>query len=238
MSISLVVTIIVIAVLFLFLLLGAYRGFLRIILTTFSLVITLVLAGALFKPISNYIENKTVIGPRVEHRLEEYVNSALDGVTGTVQNAETAFIEALPLPSSMKAELAAKNTLAGYADQGVTSFSEYIARNLSSLVIRILTYVLLFILIFLILRLILRLSNLINHIPVLGGINRLFGAIFGVAEGVLFLWIACMIIMMMSGTDFGVTCEKVIRGSQVLTFIYEHNYLAQIVNSVVGIFKL
>ena len=83
-----------------------------------------------------------------------------------------------------------------------------------------LAYVILFLVIYLVLRLILRLSNLINHIPILGGVNRIAGAVIGLAEGVIFLWVICMIIMMMSGTDFGITCERAIVNSPFLNFIY------------------
>ena len=237
MAVSWIVMIIVILILLAFLIIGAYKGFLRIILTTFSLIITIILAGVLAKPLADFAENRTVIGPRIETKIENYVNEKLGPVSGTVETAETSFIEALPLPAAMKEDLKAKNTVAGYVDQGVDNFAEFIAKNLTTIIIKVFSYVLLFILIFLVLRLILRLSNMINHIPILGGINRLGGAIIGLAEGVLFLWVACMVVMMLSGSDLGIACEKVIRENPVLTFIYEHNYLMDIVNGVLGIFK-
>ena len=238
MNASLIATIAVVIFLLVFLLNGFIRGFLRILLTTFSLVLTVVLAGTLSKPLADFAENGTVVGPRVQHRIEEYVDSKLSNVSASADAVENSFIEALPLPSSMKQDLKARNTLSGYVDQGVSSFTEYLSANLTTLIIRILSYVILFLVIYIVLRLILRLSNLINHIPVLGGINRIAGGIVGLAEGVVFLWVICMIIMMMSGTDFGLTCERTIRGSVFLNFIYENNYLMTIINSVLGIFRI
>ena len=233
-----IATIAVLLFLAFFLVLGMVRGFLRILLTTFSLVITVILAGTLAGPLADFAENRTVVGPRVEHRIEEYISSKLSGVSASADAVENSFIDALPLPDAMKADLKAGNTMAGYVDQGVSSFAEYLAVNLTSLIIRILSYVILFLVIYLVLRLILRLSNLINHIPILGGINRIAGAVLGLAEGVIFLWVICMIIMMMSGTDFGITCHRVIVNSPVLNFIYEHNYLMLLINSVAGIFSI
>ena len=238
MGISLIATIAVIIFLLIFVGVGLAKGFLRIILTTFSLIITIILAGALAKPLADFAENGTVIGPRVQHRIEEYIDTKLSGASASADAVEDSFIEALPLTTSMKADLKERNTLADYVDQGVSSFSEYLAVNLTTLIIRILSYVILFLVIFLVLRLILRLSNVINHIPILGGLNRIAGGVIGLAEGVIFLWVICMIIMMLSGTDFGITCERAIKGSQFLTFIYEHNYLMTIINSVLGIFSV
>ena len=237
MSASFIAVIAVIIFLVIFLIVGLVRGFLRIILTTFSLIITIVLAGMLAKPLAEFAENGTVIGPRVQHRIEEYVDSKLSTASAAASAVENSFIDALPLTAAMKEDLKARNTLGGYVDQGVNSFSEYLAVNLTTLIIRILSYVILFIVIYLVLRLILRLSNVINHIPILGGINRIAGAVVGLAEGVIFLWIFSMIIMMLSGTDFGITCERIIINSPFLQFIHEHNYLMVIINSVIGIFK-
>lgn len=238
MSASVIATIAVIAFLIVFIVIGFCRGFLRIILTTFSLIITLVLVGVITPPVADYIENGTVMGPRLQTRIETYVNDKLGGISGSAAAAENKFIDSLPITKSMKADLKSGNTLADYVDNGVSNFAEYIGLKLSSLIIRILCYVLLFILIFLVIRLILRISNLINHIPVLGGINRILGAVIGFAEGVIFLWIICMIIMLMSGTELGISCQQTIAGSTVLTYIYEHNYLMDIVNSVLGLFNI
>ena len=41
----------------------------------------------------------------------------------------------------MKKDLTDRNTVSGYLDQGVSSFSEYIAVNLTHLVVRILCFI-------------------------------------------------------------------------------------------------
>ena len=236
MNASLIATIAVIIFLLIFLVAGCVRGFLRITLATFSLLITLVLAGALAGPLSNFVETGTAIGPRIQDRIREYVSDQLDGLADTVDDAEDSLISSLPLPASVKQDLIDHNTVAGYLDKGAGSFADYIAVSLTHMVVWLLCYVLLSIVIFLIIRLIMRLSNLLNRVPVLGGVNRLAGAIIGLAEGVLILWVICLIIMMMAGSQFGISCEKVIKDSVFLNFIYEHNYLMAIVNSIVKIF--
>ena len=236
MSVSLIATLAVIVFLIIFIIIGICRGFLRIILTTFSLLITVILAGTFAKPLADYVENSTVIGPRLQAGIENFADSKLSGITGAAETAETSFINALPLTENMKEELIQNNNLAGYVDQGVNSFGEYISTNLTTIVIKVLCYVLLFLVIYLVLRLIIRLSDVINHIPVLGGINRFAGAIVSLAEGVLFLWVICMAVMMLSGTPFGIQCEQVINSSGFLKWIYEHNYLMNLVNSVIKLF--
>ncbi len=237
MNASMIATIAVIIFLVIFLVIGFYKGFLRVVLTTFSLIITLVLASMLTQPLENYVENNTVIGPRVKTQIENYVSENMESLTAGVSNVENNFIDSLPVTESMKSDLKSGNTMANYVDEGVSNFAEYIAVNLTTLILKILCYVVLFIVIFIVIRLILRLSRIINHIPILGGVNRIVGAVFGLAEGVLFLWLISMAIMMLSSTEFGINCQKVIADSEFLTFVYENNYLVSIVDIIVGVFK-
>ena len=237
MSTSVIVSIIVILFLIVFFLNGLRKGFLRVLLTTFSLVITLVLASLLSKPVSNFIENNTSIGPKVQTSIQEFVDGKLSDTVSTVKTKQDSFISSLPLPDSWKSSLIENNTLAEYADEGVSDFSEYVAVNLTSIVIKAASYVLLIILIYLILRIIMRASNFLNHIPILGGINRFLGAIVGLFEGVLFLWVIGFVIALLAGTELGITCQQVISDSSFLTFIYGHNYLTEIVALIIGLFK-
>lgn len=238
MNASLIATIAVIVFLIIFMVIGFYRGFLRVVLTTFSLVITLVLVGIISPKAADYLENGTVIGPRIQNSIELYVVDNMASFSGTASSAEEKFIDSLPITASMKADLKSRNTLGNYVDSGVNSFAGFMSVNLTTLIIKVLCYVIIFILVFLIIRLILRLSNLFNHIPVLGGINRILGAVLGLAEGVLVLWVICLIVMMLSATQIGISCQQVIAGSQVLRYIYEHNYIMNLVNSILGIFNI
>jgi len=238
MDAALIASIAVAVFLVIFIVIGFYRGFLRVVLSILSIVLTIILTGVFAGPLADYAENSTAIGERLRQRIEEYVNDKMSAMVGNVEEIEDQFIDSLPVTESMKTQLR-DNYSAAYRINGETvSFARSIASVLTTMIIKLLSYVILFIVISLILRLILRLSNLINHIPVIGGINRIAGALFGFAEGVIFLWTICMIIMILSGTDFGAACEKVIDSSKFLTFIYEHNYLMNIINSATGLFTI
>ena len=229
--------IVVIIYLILFLVIGFRRGLLRMVLAGGSLVITLIIAGAAAQPAADYIRYDTAIGPKLQQNIEDLVESKLGGVGEALDEAEDEFIDSLLLPSSVKSDLKEKNTLARYADQGVDSFKEYIAVNLTGLIIRVVSYVLIFIIVFILIKIIVRLSRFINKIPIIGGFNRILGALLGFMEAVIFLWIACIIISLLSATDFGIACVNVINESKFLMFIYNNNYLSELALGVSGLFK-
>ena len=233
-----IVTIAVIVFLLIFVIVGLCRGFLRVLLSAASLIIALILASTFAQPLAQFANDSTGIGRGVSGKIEDYINNTIDPLTQGAEDARDQIIDSLPLTASMKEELKNNYDIASQVQEGTADFARSIASSISDLVLKVLSFILLFIVILLILKLIMRLSNVINHIPILGGINRLFGGILGLAEGVIFLWTICIVIMMLSGRPAGEACEDVIKQSSFLTFIYEHNYLMTVINSVLGLFKI
>ncbi|MCM1027715.1 MAG: CvpA family protein [Roseburia sp.] len=69
-------------------------------------------------------------------------------------------------------------------------------------------------------------AKLISKLPVISFANKLLGIVFGVFEVVLMLWTVYTFAMMM---DLGVIGQMILsytEESQVLAFLYRHNYLA------------
>ena len=69
-------------------------------------------------------------------------------------------------------------------------------------------------------------AKLISKLPVVSLVNKLLGALFGVVEAILFAWVVYTLNMHM---DLGVLGEEIVeltKGSEILTFVYERNYLA------------
>ena len=233
MTASTIATIVVLVILAFLVINGFRKGFLRILLTTFSLVITLLLAAALVKPVSEFISTKTSIGTGIEEKVEDFISEKMEKVTNA---KEDEIIDSLPLPAFLKKSLQENNTITKYKEQGVTSFKEYAVKNITNIIVKAMSYLALMIIIFLLLRLLLMLTKFINKVPIIGGVNRILGAVLGLIEGLLIVWALCLLIMTFSGSEFGATCMEVINKSTVLKFIYDNNLLATVANSLFKVF--
>ncbi len=69
-------------------------------------------------------------------------------------------------------------------------------------------------------------AKVISKLPVVSWLNKLLGMVFGILETVLILWTIYTFIMFM---DLGVIGQQILvytQESPILTWIYEHNYLA------------
>ncbi len=69
-------------------------------------------------------------------------------------------------------------------------------------------------------------AKLVSKLPIVHSLNKLLGIVFGVLQTVLIVWIIYTFVMMM---DMGIIGEQIMestRNSEILTWFYEHNYLA------------
>lgn len=69
-------------------------------------------------------------------------------------------------------------------------------------------------------------AKMVSKLPVIRHLDKLMGILFGLLETVLILWTVYTFVMMM---DLGIIGDMIIvwtEGSPVLTWLYQHNYLA------------
>ena len=70
-------------------------------------------------------------------------------------------------------------------------------------------------------------AKLFSKLPIVHTLDKLLGIVFGIFEIVLVLWTIYAFIMMMDMGAIGQTILTYTEGNQVLTWLYQHNYLAR-----------
>ena len=70
--------------------------------------------------------------------------------------------------------------------------------------------------------------DMLSRIPVINGLNKIGGFIFGLFNGAIYLWLACIIVTIFSTTQWGQYIFQQINDSVILSFIYNNNYLLQL----------
>jgi len=69
-------------------------------------------------------------------------------------------------------------------------------------------------------------AKLISKLPVVHGIDRLLGGVVGVLETILIVWVIFALIMTFGLGIIGDQIVLYVKESWLLSFLYEHNYLA------------
>ena len=230
-SLPIIVTIIVLLFLAFFMVKGFIKGFLRILFTTFALVVTIVISALITTPVATFLNDSTDVGTWVETAVSSYVDKRVDEETMELEEKQDEFIDSLALPEFIKAKLGSVDVISGTS----LDFKDYITGQLTSVIMKAITFVAVGIIIYILLRIIFKVLNIITRIPILRGINRFLGGLLGLAEGLLILWCICCLIMAFSATDIATDAMEIISQGKVLSFIYDNNLL---ISGVHAVFKL
>ena len=156
-----------------------------------------------------------------------------DGEEKDVPSVQRTIIENLNLPQNVKAAMIENNNHEVYELLGVNAFADYIGNYLADMILNSVGFVLLFAIVYLLIRLVVRWLDLIARLPILSGMNKIAGALLGGVQGLLFLWILCLVLTACSGTAWGMTLIRQVEASKWLSFLYEHNFLNAIVLGVI-----
>lgn len=79
-------------------------------------------------------------------------------------------------------------------------------------------------------------AKLISKLPLIRLVDKVLGIVFGVLEVLLLLWTVYTLVMMFHMGALGDFVLTYTKDSVILSWFYEHNYLAYLVEKVVGQF--
>ncbi len=144
--------------------------------------------------------------------------------------AQRIAIENLNLPQSVKETLLENNNSEFYHMLGVDQFAEYVSTYLADILINAVSSIILFAAVYILIHLLVRWLDLIARLPILYGLNHIAGAVLGLLQGLLLLWIGCFLVGVFAATPLGMTLEEQINASAWLRFLYRYN----LINIVLG----
>ena len=194
----------VVAFLAIMFLIGYRNGMIKVLLSFVATIIAFLLSILLAGPCETFIKESTPVYDNLKKQMTEYVSECISAEVDTSDiELQKDAIGELKLPSSIKNKLINSNTADEKLSMGVDTFSEYLATSLADIVVEVLAVLVLFVIIKLILRIIISLLNIVSHLPIIHGMNKMLGGIVGLAEGVIIIWIICLLLTIVSGTAVG-----------------------------------
>lgn len=198
----------VVAVLALSGLYGYKRGFIKIVLSMVAMVVTFILAAVLTVPVSSVIKSVTPIYDTIESSVRETVNENAIDLTS---------MDKLGLPTQLEEKI-----IEG-ASETVDNVTDYIVTSISDMLLKALTFIILIIVIYIIVRIVIAILDLISKLPIINGINKSGGLVIGLVQGLLLIWIACLVVTAFGDTEWAKEVFAQINANQLLTFIYNNN---------------
>lgn len=220
---------------------GYRKGFVREIMSFFFVFLALALAWMINPYVNDFMMEKTPVYERIQESCHSLVDSRdtneedsdEESIDGTAQE-ENSVIAGLGLPEILQKSLTDNNTAEVYGELAVDSFNDYVSGYLAKMIVSGMSYLISYVLANLVIRLLSCVLNAIAELPLINGANRLTGALVGVAKGVLFLWIALLVLTILCSTEVGKTGLSLVEKDSVLSVIYKYDALVNIFLQFLG----
>lgn len=224
---------------------GMARGSLKMFLSLIGVAIA-IFACVILTPIVSKQLAKTeaydkiyeIVNPKVEEAITpEGVTEFSQINSGDIINVESQkalIIDKYEIPKSVQSFL--KNDLSNaelfIGDMTYQAFARSLSNSISYSVLAVFTFFVLFIIVKVIVAILISALKLVNGSDKLKFVNRLGGGLIGLVEGILVLWVACLLLSAFSG--FGPTAEilTMVRENEILSKFYDSNVFVYVFYSM------
>ena len=212
---------------------GFRRGFIREIVSFFFVFLALAVSWAINPYVNEFFMENTPVYEKIQESCQSFVESQKkEELTSPGTEEQTGFIEGLELPELLQKGLESNNTAEVYTYLAVDSFGEYISEALARMIVNGLSFFVSYLLASVILRLGTWVLNLLAGLPVLKSANKLAGGLVGAVKGVLFVWIAFLVMTILCSTSIGKEALALIEKDAFLNVLYEYDIFVNVFMSI------
>jgi uncharacterized membrane protein required for colicin V production len=228
---------------------GWRKGIIKILVTLLSLIVTIVATLFLTPLIGKAIKNNTNLysklqdsvyvamakSDKVENAISdtgEQPDASFDKNAGTLSTYVNKVVGVLNLPDSMSNEVntaVSEDSITEVVNQGSATVKEavthVVANRLADIIFSVVLYISIFILIYIVLAVVMIATGFIANLPVIHQANKTVGLLFGLAEGLLIVWLLFLILTASSNTEFAANALSDISHNKFLEFIYDNNII-------------
>lgn len=142
---------------------------------------------------------------------------------------QTELIENLPLPEFLQDILLDYNNEEGYQGLEVSTFQDYLIGFIATGILNVAAFLASVLIVHLLLWLSISALSILANLPVIRVVNRVAGLALGLLQAMLVLWLAFLVLSLVSGTGIGMQLMKMVESSTWLNWLYQSNLFLKIV---------
>ena len=207
---------------------GYRKGFFKSAASAIGIVLAVLLTAILYPGVNKLLCQYTVLDDVIEQKIIEKFELPEETKTAT-RNEEIDTIENLDLPDNVKGWLIANCNGETFLESGVDNVCSYIAKSLTAMVMRGISYVLTLLVLLLLLHILIMVLDVANYIPIVKSINKAGGAIFGAGQGILIVWIFMGSVTLLSTFSWAYQVIQMIDESPLLAWLYKKDIFLKII---------
>ena len=213
-------------------LIGYKRGLIKSAMSAVGIVGAILIANLINPYVKTVLCEHTQVREIVRQKIEENLNTNFEQKMDSVYEKED-YLEQTDLPEIVKnyirsnADINKKQVdLSGY----INSITDY----LTDMVMNGISYVTTAAVLLLIVIIALALSEILSGVPIVGGLDKAGGLIFGLVQAFVIIWLLMLVVTFMSAFDWGAQLMDMIQKSDVLSSLYNKNIFLKIVIDILG----
>ena len=234
----------VILILLLAVYIGYRRGFVKAVIKLVGCVLAVVIASVASLPLASGIFD-AFAGDKLQEVIASQMTStdtaavaagieaALDKLPGPVLNA----LEAYGLGTPEQIIGGVKESLDGSVEDIARSVVEVVIRPVAVALLRTLCFFILFIVLMILVALVANLISRVFTLPILRQMNGGLGAVVGIAEGVVLIFVAVTVLQLIaaSSSSEAFITNKDISDTMLVRFVAEHNPLSDVLKDILQV---
>jgi len=213
---------------------GMKVGFVKTVFSLCFMIVAVILTIWINPYVNDFMRGNDKVYDSISTKVETVLH--LENEKDADVSGQTTQIEGLALPQSIKDSLIKNNTADVYEALSIDNFKEYVTTYLSGIIINALAFILTFLVILIALWIVSIALDLISKLPLINQINKTAGLLAGVVHGLVIVWLFCILVTVFGGTELGQKALQMIGESQLLSFIYNNNFLLQFVTGATKMF--
>ena len=202
---------------------GFRRGFVREVVSFFFIFLAIAAAWVINPYVNTFFIENTPVYEKIQESCEEFITASDKSQEETQTEGQESFIEGLELPELLLKGMEANNTDETYQYLAVDSFGGYVSGYLARTIVNGLSFLVSYLLASVIIRVGMFILELIAGLPLIKEANKLTGALVGAAKGIIFVWIAFLVLTVLCSTEVGKAGLDLIENDVFLRVLYEYD---------------
>lgn len=189
------------------------KGLVKLAVGLIAVVVAIILAVALYKPVSNLVMEKTEINEKIENLIIENFSAK------TSEGQEVRYVGLI-------------DYIEKYATDAVNKTqNEIVYETAGTLAVKV-TNVIVLLAIFIVVRALLLLltfvSDMITSLPLIKQCNEVGGVVYGIIKALLIVYVILAILFFVVLVSGNTQISDIVSSSYITKFLYEHNIILNI----------
>lgn len=249
---------VVLVVLLFYVYFGYKKGIVSIVLSIAVLLGSMLLTSIIAPVVSNFVMDNTKIYESIqkstyesmkknnvvrdainksgeETGMYELEDSSISELGSEFDTAVKQIVEQISLPETWKTKILDANVgevtsenviqMTNSLEDVITSF---LAIRIAGIVCTSGCYIISFIIVYFILMVVSKAVSVVSNMPVIRTVNRLLGAVVGLLQGVLVVWVFFVFMTVFYNTEIGISVMACVDSNAFLSALYDNNIIMKI----------